>query len=173
MQPLKVIIENWQKVPWFTTWVPQIVGLIALGVSLYALDVTRKQFMLSTRPYIQAMNFWDQNENKQVNENFIFSLGNAPAKISKMDVKLYYKDQIVDKTLYNLVRFPATGSTWAYAFPQKEFDKLLNASRGDEANFFRSVRIEYTGINGGKVYFSELVQNFNGFAWQNVSEEAN
>lgn len=175
MQPLKVIIENWQETSFLTTWIPQIVGIIALIVSLYASYLTRVQFAQSTRPYVSVSSFLSLHNHQQINNVVIYSVLNGPAKIKSIVLTLSYKNEKVEVKMANLVRFPNDKAEWTYQFAYDDFVRLEALANGDGENFLRSVELKYTHLDGGKEYFYKMVQKYvgDGPTWQNSSEDAN
>lgn len=175
MQALKVIIENWQKVPWFITWVPLIVGVIAVFVSWYSIYLARIQFRQSTRPYVAAFSYRHIPTGQIINNMVIYGVLNGPARIKSISLKLSYKDDIFSDTVANLVRFPNDNSEWTYQFNHDEFKRLELLAKNDGENFIRTVEIHYTHLNGGDPYYFKISQKYTGDGptWKNFSEDAN
>ncbi|GAJ20303.1 unnamed protein product, partial [marine sediment metagenome] len=57
MDITKVVIENWPKTNYLSTYILIIIAMIALGISIYSIYITRKIFVESHRPYVWASNY--------------------------------------------------------------------------------------------------------------------
>lgn len=173
MHPIKVKIDNWQDTPWTELWIPIIIAVISLIVSLYSIYLTRKQFTLSTRPYMQAAGFWDLDLKKILNDRFNISVTNSPAHIKSMEIKLMHKDLVFSERSENSFQFPVEGSTHYYAFKQTDMDAIMAAAIGDENNVYRSIEIIYTKLGGGKEYRTYMKNRFQGIGgtWEEFEQE--
>jgi hypothetical protein len=51
MEPLKVIIENWETTSWVETWIPIIIAVIALVTSVISLALDKENYLLTLVAY--------------------------------------------------------------------------------------------------------------------------
>ena len=57
MDATKIVIENWPKTNHLLVYIPLLIALFALAVSLYSAYLTRKSFIMSHRPYVWASSY--------------------------------------------------------------------------------------------------------------------
>jgi len=72
------------------------------------------------------------------------------------------------------VRFPDERSEWSFSVGEEDFKKIMNRSNEDKAKLYRLISIEYSSLDGGKIYRYKLRQSFNPIEnqWKDTSEEA-
>jgi hypothetical protein len=166
LDTLKVLVENWQHTPWYRDWIPIGVAIIALLVSLVSLDWTREQFARSSRPFVWASNYGVID---QVNKTIIpipfrvgFRVKNSPARILRLHVQIELNAKsLFTNTLTNLVRFPDESSEWSFTIGKSQFDTIMDRPQAEKAQLIRSISLEYSSLDGGRVYQFKLIQTFN------------
>jgi hypothetical protein len=177
MDPVKVVIENWPKTNYLIVYVPLIIALIALGVSLYSVRQTRKSFIASHRPYVCAMNYAVLDRNTIIPDphRVAYRVINSPAKIIRSEVRVNLSGEtLFAHTDVNIVRFPVERSEWYVSIGQENFQNMLNRANEDKTKLQRLISIDYSSLDGGKIYHYELQQSFNPAAnqWKDTSENA-
>jgi hypothetical protein len=179
MDTLKVIIENWPKTNYLTVYVPIIIALIAIGVSLYNVYLTRKSFIMSHRPYVWGINYGVIDHDKKtiipIPSKLFYRVKNSPAKIIRTNVKISLPNEIfIDHSADNFVRFPDEKSEWTFEIGKEKFDQIMNRSDEDKSKLLRFISIQYSSLDGGKIYNYELKQEFIPIdnQWRDISEEA-
>ncbi len=165
MDVTKVIIENWPKTNLLLQYMPIIVAVIALGISLYSAHLTRKSFIASHRPYVWGGNYGViDSENKTIipiPHRLLYRVKNSPAKIIKTEIKITLNDEtlLVHKD-ENLARFPDENSEWNFSIGEENYNQIMNRSTEDQANLLRHISIEYSSLGGGEKYMYKLGQAF-------------
>lgn len=178
MDIIKVIIENWPKTNYLLESIPIIIAIIALAVSLHSVYLTRKSFIASHRPYVWASSYGLIDSGKKIipiPSQVAYRIKNSPARIIKTEVKIsLYKEMLFVHTTNNIVRFPDETSEWGFSFGKEEFEKIMNRSDEDKSKLIRIISLEYSSLNGGKIYNFKIQQSFNLIdnQWKNISEEA-
>jgi len=177
MDMVKVIVENWPKTSPFLEYMPVVIAVIALVVSLYSVYLTRRSFITSHRPYVWAINYGviDNNTIKPIPSRVAYRVRNAPARIIRAEVKIDFdEEQLLVYSDQNIVRFPDDRSEWSFSIGKDEFERIMNRSNEDKAKLSRIISIEYSSLDGGKVYHYELKQSFNTAdnQWKDISETA-
>ena len=161
MDTVKVIIENWPKTNYLIVYIPIIIAVIALAVSLYSVYLTRKSFIVSHRPYVWASSYGVLDPGRQtiipIPHRAAYRVKNSPAKIIRTEVRV----NLSGETLFahadaNLVRFPDEKSEWSFSFAQKDFEKFMDRDDADKAKLQRLISIDYSSLDGGKIYHYEL-----------------
>lgn len=182
MNKVNVIIDNWPSKKHLLEYTPVYIAVIALFVSLYSVYLTRQAFIVSHRPYVWANNFAVIDpEKKSIIEkhNIIaFRILNAPAKITRLEVRINIENKkIPDYTDRNIVRYPDDEKTqWTYAYSDEDFKTAIsNMSDVDKAKLSRIIEIEYSALDGGKIYHYKLHQSFDPAVqqWKYDSQEVN
>lgn len=176
---MKVIIENWPEKKYFLEYIPVLIAVIALGVSLYSVYLTRKAFIASHRPYVWGSNYGVIDRDRKtiipIPFRVAYRVKNAPAKIIQTEViiSLGAEPLLTDKET-NIVRFPDDTSEWSFGVSEEEFKKIMNRPTDDKAKLDRLISIEYSSLGGGKTYHYKLRQSFNPAEnqWKDISEEA-
>jgi hypothetical protein len=165
MDITKVIIENWPKANYFVTWVPIVVALIALLVSLRSASFAKKAFVKAHRPYVWAISYAvPDSENKTlipVPSRIGYRVKNAPAKIISSNIEINLdKQQLFSDLQENFVRFPDDKSEWSFGFSKEKFEEIIKQSGKDKSKLLRVIALKYSSLDGGKIYSYELRQSF-------------
>lgn len=178
MDSLKVVIENWPKKN-LLEYVPIVIALIALAVSLYSVYLTRKSFIASHRPYVWASNYGVLDPDRKTIIPIPFRVAcrvrNSPAKIIRTEVKITLNaGPLLVQTDQNIVRFPDERSEWSFSIGEEDFNKIMNRTNEDKTKLSRIISIEYSALDGGKNYHYKLQQSFNPTEnqWKDTSENA-
>jgi hypothetical protein len=179
MDTIKVVIENWPKTKLLLEYIPIIIAVIALAVSLYSVYLTRRSFIASHRPYVWGSNYGVLDPEKKTIIPIPFRVGyrvkNSPAKIIRTEVKInLIAEPLFVQTERNIVRFPDERSEWSFSIGKENFIKIMNRSNEDIAKLSRLISIEYSSLDGGKIYHYKLQQSFDPTEnqWKDASEEA-
>jgi hypothetical protein len=179
MDNVKVVIENWPKTNYLIQYMSIIISLIALVVSLLSVYLAWRFFIVSHRPYVWASSYGVPDPVKKaiipVPHGVAYRVRNSPAKIIRTEVRV----NLSGETLFThvdayLVRFPDERSEWSFSFSQKDFEKLMDRDDKDKAKLQRLIFIDYSSLDGGKIYHYELQQSFvpADFQWQDTSVTA-
>ena len=92
MDTVKVIVENWPKTKHFLEYIPVVIAVIALVVSLYSVYLTRKSFIASHRPFVWASNYGVIDTDKKtiipIPLRVAYRVRNAPVKIIQTEVTI-------------------------------------------------------------------------------------
>lgn len=179
MDTTKVIIENWPKTNPLLGYIPIIIAIIALGVSLYSVFLTRRAFIVSHRPYVWASNYGVIDPDKKtiipIPFRVAYRVKNSPARIIRTEVKITLNmEPLLVHTEKNLVRFPDETSEWNFGIGKEDFEKIMNRSNEDKSKLVRLISLEYSSLDGGKIYHYELQQSFNPIEnqWKDTNEKA-
>ncbi len=179
MDTVKVVIENWPRTKHLLEYIPIIIAVIALSVSLYSVYLTRRSFIVSHRPYVWASNYGVIDPDKKtiipIPFRVAYRVRNAPARIVRTGVTISLSaESLLVYTEENIVRFPDERSEWSFTIGEEDFKKIMNRSNEDKAKLSRLVSIEYSSLDGGKIYHYKLQQSFNPTEnhWKDTSEEA-
>jgi len=179
MDTVKVTIENWPQTKYLLEYIPVLIALIALGVSLYSVFLTRKSFIASHRPYVWAGNYGVVDPDRKtiipIPFRVAYRVSNAPARIMRMEVIIGLDAELLlTYTDANIVRFPDDRSEWGFAIGEEDFKKIMNRSNEDKGKLSRLVSLEYSSLDGGKTYRYKLQQSFNPAEnqWKDSSQEA-
>jgi len=143
MDTLKVIIENWPKKD-LLEYIPIIIAVIALTVSLYSVYLTRKAFIASHRPYVWASNYGvidpDRKTIIPIPHRVAYRVKNSPAKIVRTEVKISLSaEPLLVHTDQNIVRFPDERSEWSFSIGEEDFTRIMNRSNDDKAKLSRVI----------------------------------
>ncbi len=179
MDTVKVIVENWPKTRQFLEYMPVVIAVIALAVSLYSVYLTREAFIASHRPYVWASNYGVIDSDKKtilpIPFRVAYRVRNAPAKIvrSEIRIKLGEQELLVHED-HNVVRFPDERSEWSFSIGKDHFEKIMDRSDEDKAKLSRLISIDYSSLDGGKNYHYKLQQSFSPAEnqWKDTNEEA-
>jgi hypothetical protein len=179
LETIKVVVENWPKTKLFLEYMPVAIAVIALVVSLYSVYLTRKSFIASHRPYVWAINYGVIDSERKtiipIPFRVNFRVNNAPAKIVRMEVKIKHGVQeLIVHADSNIVRFPDERSEWSFSIRKDEFEKVMDRSDDDKTKLSRFISIEYSSLDGGRIYHYKLQQSFNPAEnqWKGITEEA-
>lgn len=179
MDALKVVIENWPKTNHLLAYVPIIIAIIALAVSLYSVYLTRKTFIATHRPYVWGGSHGVVDSDKKIIIPIPFRIGyrvkNSPARIIRTEVEINLNtESLFAHTQENIVRFPDEKSEWTFSIGEEDFKKIMNRSDEDKSKLSRLISIEYSSLGDGKIYHYELQQSFNPIEnqWKDTSEKA-
>jgi hypothetical protein len=176
----KVVIENWPKTNYFSVYIPIIIAIIVLSISLYSIFLTRKIFVESHRPYVTASSYafidHDKNTIIPVPSKVRFCVINSPARIIRAQVKinLNMETLLVSPPKENFVKIPLEESEWSFEFYKEDFDKIMDRPNEDKSKLVRLISVEYSSLDGGKIYHFKLKQSFIPIAnrWIDIEEEA-
>lgn len=165
MEVTKVIIENLPKTPWYKEWMPIIIAIIALVMSIISLYWTRKEYIKSNRPFVWASNYGVIDAENKTIIPIPFRIGcrvkNSPARILQMEVSVILNKSILfTHAEKNFVRFPDETSEWSFSIGKDEYEKIMNRSDGEKSNLKRIISIVYSSLDGGKIYHYRLEQLF-------------
>jgi hypothetical protein len=180
MKPIKVILENIPKAKkWYFEWTPIFIAVFALIVSILALNWSQEQFTNSSRPFVWIIDFSVLNEKQQIinqPQTVAVRVINAPAKIMKEQYQYYFiagsqKRDIDNNEKKDFVRFPDEKSQYTYTVGAFE-QALTTRKSGEELK--RYVRVDYSGLSGGKEYMYESYSTYDFIEnrWQVESETA-
>jgi len=179
MDVAKVVIENWPKTNYLSVYIPIIIAIIALIMSLYSIYLTRKIFVVSHRPYVWALNYvakdHDTGEIIPVPSKAMFRVKNSPARIIRMEVKINLNmETLLGWLEENLVQFPHEMTEWNFWIGKENFDKIMDRSNEEKSKLVRLISLEYSSLDGGKIYHFNLQQSFNPIEnqWKDISEKA-
>ena len=179
METIKVIVENWPKTKLLLEYIPLAIAVIALLVSLYSVYLTRKSFIAAHRPYVWASNYGVIDSEKKtiipIPFRVAFRVKNAPAKIVRMEVKIEHDGQkLFVHAEDNIVRFPDERSEWSFSIGEGDFKKVMHRSDDEKTKLSRSISMEYSSLNAGRIYHYKLQQSFNSAEnqWKDITEEA-
>jgi hypothetical protein len=166
VEPISVVIENWQITSIFETWAPIIIGILALMTSVFSIWFSIKIFRQSSRPYISAINYCILEENRLINQNevILFRVYNSPAKVFRYSLKLIKqingKEQIINDTKFGFsVHYPDEEIKW-WGCLTKDLLNYHISLLDDNCKLFRQVEIHYSSLLGGKKYKYLLKQRF-------------
>ncbi len=179
MDATKVIIENWPKTNHLLVYIPIIIAIFALAVSVCSIYLTSKSFITSHRPYVWASNYGVIDPDKKtiipIPHRVGFRVKNSPARIIRMEVKISLNNEtLLVHTDENLKRFPDERSEWAFGIGKEDFEKIMNRSDKDKSKLVRLISLEYSSFDGGKTYHHKLQQSFSPTEnqWKDTIEEA-
>jgi hypothetical protein len=180
MDTIKVIVENWPKTKLLLEYMPVVIAVIALGVSLYSVYLTRKAFIASHRPYVWGSNYGfidpDRKTIIPIPFRVLYRVKNAPARIIRTEVTISLSaEPLLTSIEANIVRFPDDRSEWSFGIGEENFKKIMNRSNEDKAKLSRLISLKYSSLDGGKTYYYKLKQSFSPAEnqWKDTSEEAN
>jgi len=180
MDVTKVVIENLPKTNYLSVYIPIIIAIIALSISIYSIFLTMKIFVETNRPYVIACSYGiiDNNTNTRILDpsKIRFRVINSPARIIRIQVKI----NLNMKTLFDftpiekMVRIPYETAEWSLDMDKKAFDKLMDRPNEDKSKLVRIISIEYSSLGGGKIYHFKLKQSFvpSLNRWNDIEEEA-
>ncbi len=165
MDVTKVIIENWPKKNHILEYLPIIIAVTAVVISLYSAYLTRRSFIASHRPYVWASNYGVIDHDKKtiipIPHRVGYRVKNSPAKIISTEVTIRLNNKILlSHKDENIVRFPDESSEWNFSIGKADFKKIMNRSNEDKTKLIRYISVKYSSLNGGKSYHYELQQTF-------------
>lgn len=179
MEATKIIIENWPKTNDLLGYIPVIIAIVAVAVSLYSIYLTRQSFIKSYRPYVWGSNYGVIAPDKQtiipIPHRVGYRVKNSPAKITRTEIRISLnKETLFVHTDENLVRFPDERSEWDFGIAEKDFKKIMNRSHEDKSKLVRFISLEYSSLGGGKIYHYRLEQSFEPSEnqWKDTNEKA-
>jgi len=172
MDITKVVIENLPKTNNLIIYIPIFIAIIALGISLYSIYITRKIFVESNRPYVWVSNYISKYFEPLVVACHVI---NSPARIIQIELKMNLNMEALSvHKEKNLVRFPNEMYKWIFDMSMDDFHKINKQALKDKAELVRVISLEYSSLDGGKVYYYNLKQSFIPSAneWEAVEETA-
>lgn len=170
MDITKVVIENWPKTNNLIIYIPMFVAMIALGISLYSIYITRKIFVESNRPYV-----WVSNYISKYNVPLVVACHviNSPARIIQMELKMNLNMETLSvHTERDMVRFPDEMYEWRFDMSMDDFHKIITRACEAKSKLVRLISLKYSSLNGGKIHNYNLKQlfNFSVDDWEDVEE---
>ena len=179
MDIIKVVIENWPKANHVLEFIPIIIAIVALAVSLYSVHLTRKSFIASHRPYVWAASYVFKDIEKNtlipIPQNLAYRIHNSPARIIKSEFRISLnKEILLVQTDDNYMRFPDQSSEWFFSVGKEDFEEIMNRSDEDKSKLVRFASLKYSLLGGGKTYHYELQQSFNPTLnqWRDINEKS-
>jgi len=179
MDVTKVVIENWPKTNYLSTYIPIFIALIALCISAYSIYTTRKIFVDSHRPYVWASNYvyidQEGNATSSVPYTVACHVKNSPARIIQTELKINLNmETVFVHTERNMVRFPDEMYEWSFDFNMDDFHKIRTRTYEAKSKLVRLISLKYSSLDGGKIYHYNLKQSFIPSAneWEAVEETA-
>ena len=179
MEATKVIIENLPNTPWYKDWIPISIAVIALIMSIISLYWTRKEYTKSSRPFVWASNYGVIDAENKTILPIPFRIGcrvkNSPARILQMDVNIFLNKKVLfTHTEKNYVRFPDENSEWSFTIGKKEFEQIMNRPNSEKSNLVRIISINYSSLDGSRIYHYKLEQLFiqADNQWKDTDEKA-
>lgn len=179
MDTVKVIVENWPKTKHFLEYMPVVIAVIALLVSLYSVYLTRNAFIASHRPYVWASNYGvidaDRKTIIPIPFRVAYRVKNAPARILRAEVKINLgAKELLAHSDHNMVRFPDERSEWSFSISKDQFEEIMNRPVDEKGKLSRLISVEYSSLDGGKNYNYKLVQSYSPAEnqWKDTNEEA-
>ena len=180
MDSTRVIIEDIRHTPWLEKRIPIITAIIALLTSVVSLYWTRAQYEKSSRPFVWASNYGVIDHSKNtlipIPWKIAFRVKNSPAKIIKLLVIVRNDSkELVNYLQENFTRFLDEASEWTFDIGKDDFDRLMSLPSEEKVKLTRVISINYSSIDGGKIYQFLLRQNFSPSEnqWKDAYEEAN
>ena len=170
MDVAKVVIENWPKTNNLSVFIPVIIAIIALCISLYSTSLTRKIFIESHRPYVWVSNY---NSEYFTPLSVTCHVINSPARIIQMELKMNLNMETLSvRTERDIVRFPDEMYSWDLDMSIEDFDKIRTRSYEAKSKLVRLISLKYSSLNDGKIYNYNLKQSYISSAddWENVEE---
>jgi len=144
MDVVKVVIENWPKTNNLSVFIPVIIAIIALCISLYSIYLTRKIFVESHWPYVWASNY---------NSKYFTPLAvachviNSPARIIQMELKMNLNMKTLSvHTERDMVRFPDEMYEWSFDMSMDDFDKIRTRTYEAKSKLVRLVSLKYSSL---------------------------
>jgi len=163
---LNNVIEN---------WIPIIIAVIALAVSIFTSLLSKRAFITSSRPYVWATNLEVEGEGYKSSAIACY-VSNSPAKIISHEFSMKSDNEEVgnyhDK---NFLRYPNEKFRWIIYTDDETFENSLENCLKNQLTLTRRNYIEYSSLNGGKRYFHELVQVYDSEVeyWETIMENGN
>lgn len=170
MDVVKVVIESWPKTNNLSVFIPVIIAIIALCISLYSIYLTRKIFVESHRPYVWASNY---NSECFTPLSTTCHVMNSPARIIQMELKMNLNMETLSvHTERDMVRFPDEMYEWSFDMSMDDFHKISTRTCEAKSKLVRLISLKYSSLNGGKIYNYNLKQlfNFSVHDWEDVEE---
>ena len=166
----KVFIENLPKPKrlWHE-YIPIIIAVIALVISIYSAHLSRKEFIIKNRPYVYANSRANDEGTIDVKSILICCI-NAPAKIVKQEYSyMFYKkneygeEEIVktiplESSLTSNVLYPSEKTDTQIFFPY-DFEEILAKDPNDRLR--RKVRLDYKELSTKRKYYFEGYWDYN------------
>ena len=184
MHELKVFVENLPaSPPWYVTWAPIAIAVVALFLSIVSLCWSAKQHRDSSRPYVWILNWatletiGQQQRYLDRPETFAVRVANLPAHIKQIVCEWYYMSDGQKNVFHswhdsNMVRFPDVNAQSCYNIG--EFQHRCDAlDKGIVLK--RDIKVEYSGLSRGKVYHYSSFSTYDRHVdaqWKVVSENA-
>lgn len=172
MDVVKVVIESWPKTNNLSVFIPVIIAIIALCISLYSIYLTRKIFVESHRPYVWVSNYISEYHAPLAVTCHVI---NSPARIIQMELKMNLNMETLSvHTERDMVRFPDERYDWNLDMGMEDFDKIRTRAYEAKSKLVRLISLKYSSLNGGKIYNYNFKQSyiFSESEWGDVEEKA-
>ncbi|HLO71281.1 MAG TPA: hypothetical protein VK167_10450 [Flavipsychrobacter sp.] len=178
MNKIRVFVENWQQDPWYNVWIPIIIAVLSLIISIYTIYISQKQFTRNIRPYVWAASysFHGPNGLQNIPHRLAYRVKNAPARILSVNVKFMLNDaELFAFPDSNVVRYPDETSEWSHGLDQHTFNQIMNRPIAEQQNLRRIVDIAYQSLDGGDTYTFNMVQGYvpADSQWRDIDVKAN
>ena len=166
MDVIEVVVEvSLSQNPWYVEWVPIIIAICALIVSVLSLYWSRIQHRNSSRPFMWFMDFGITDQNQRIimrPEMIAIRTTNAPALVKEARYDYYILSGDTKRIIHsqqetNFVRFPDTRSQNTYTVGDFR-ENIINCQPEDIVERF--LRIEYSSLSKGKKYTYESLAKY-------------
>ncbi len=186
MDTTRVVIENWPKTNQWVEYAPLFVAIIAVGMSLWAICISRTDLIASHRPYVWALTFayLDEDNRVRTDPNIVATYCiNAPAEITKAQYSYIVETDSAEKTsrdtVYTQVEdspqivYPVDPKTNQVTY-RIGFNLEAYTSRKD-IKVIRAIRIDYKEVSSKRKYFFEGTWEYSreGNTWQPITLRGN
>ena len=162
MDTMRVIIENWPSSSWLDISVPIAIALFALLVSIYSAWFTRREFVLSHRPYAIVQTFAYLDSRRQLVTDLkkvMYRCLNAPAQTVRTEYRysVVRRDRIEEEVVdtrrddVTQVLYPFDPGTNQVTYTT-DFDLTTLAESPDIQKLFRTVSLTYKEISSRRHY---------------------
>ena len=167
-------VTNWPKDNKILAIAPVLVSLVALGVSIASLNLSKESYVYNTRPYMNANSVV---RNGRQNPRMVnFGVEKTAAKVKLMQLTIsddnneLFKWEIEDQ-----IRFQTSNGNFSrYTIPRHNFDSIMSLSH-DNSNIFRRIKIIYSDLDENRLYHFDLTHKLDPRAgiWRYEKLDAN
>ncbi len=170
----RVSVENLPKTKrWWQEYIPLLIAVLALGVSIYSAYLSRKEFIAAYRPYIYVSNRRTEEDGKKIMDinTVVLKCLNAPARIVNQEAfyiliktKENDKEEVTKSiplnfTITSNILYPSESTTSQITFTY-DFKKEILA-KDSNAKLRRKVRIDYKELSTDRKYYFEGYWDYN------------